>query len=182
MLRILFILIPIAFFTGCISTSSTQPGNTPTVYAPFPQGEDQAPNNPEGNEGQRECESVSAETIRTEFLAGINQLRRSGCDCMGTSMPKARVLKWESNFEKYAASHSQRVVSGEMAYQPEPSGDINRYQYETTTAFQNEGANDVARLLVAIQLQQKQCELIMSRKVSKVGVSKQGCYWTVVVQ
>lgn len=182
MLRLFFILILSVFLTGCISTSPSQQSNTPTVYAPFPQGEDQAPNSPESDDAKRECESVSAETIRTEFLAGINQLRRSGCDCMGTSMPKARVLKWESNFEKYAASHSQRVVSGEIAYQPEPSGDINRYQYETTIAFQNEGAKDVARLLVAIQLRQKQCEQIMSRKISKVGVSKQGCYWTVVVQ
>lgn len=182
MLRFFASILLFITLWGCVSTSP-QVAPSPTVYTPgaFPTGEDKSGQHAE-EEGKKECESVSAEAIRTGLLAGINQLRRQGCDCMGVTMPKVRALKWSDSFEGYAIGHSKRTISGEIAYQPIPSYDITNYHYESLFSFQNEGAVDVARLLIAIQLQSKQCQAIMNKDFKMVGASKQGCYWTVVLQ
>lgn len=180
-------LFVICFFSlslsGCISTAP-QVNESPAVYTPgtFSQGEDQPNRNPENGTGKQECETVSAEKIRAELLAGINQLRRQGCDCMGKTMPKVKVLKWDGSLENYAVEDAKRAISGEHAYQSEPSTDITQYLYEEVWSFQNEGAKDVARLLIAIQLQSRQCEQVMNKDFTSIGASKQGCYWSVVLQ
>lgn len=184
MSRFFFIFFLSSFLFGCISTAPQQnsavPG--PVLTEKYSSEKSQVGRVLEKDTGPQECEAVPALTIRTKLLAGINQLRRQGCDCMGVKMPKVKALKWDDSFVGYASGHSKRTLAGEIPYQPVPSSDITAFHYEALFSFQNEGAKDVARLMVGIQIQTSQCQAIMKKDFTKIGASKQGCYWTVVLQ
>ena len=134
--------------------------------------------NPEDASNARECEPVSAEVIQQELLAGINQLRRNGCDCMGVTMPKARVLKWDESLETQAGLRAITMSSDPAIFHSQAMVSVS----DQGAVIQNEGSVDVSRLLLAIQLRTDQCQQIMNKDFRKIGASKQGCYWSVVLE
>ncbi len=186
MLRILSLLSLSLLLLSCISTAPQTTDSSPTSYNPdnFHVGEDQPRRNPEDGATARECEPVSAEKIRSELLAGVNQLRRQGCDCMGTMMPKAGALKWDEDKAYTAELHANKTAKGDIPLELVGTwtNSVNGENSGQSLILQNEGANDVARLIISLQLRTDQCQQLMNKDFRKIGASKQGCYWSVVLE
>lgn len=134
---------------------------------------------PEGN-----TTGEVTDAFRDEMLAGVNQLRASGCQCGSKWMPKVPPLKWSAKLEKSAKAHAIDMYSkGFLSHDGSNGSDfserISNTGYDWSAVGENVawGYDSIEDAIGGWVESPDHCKAMMSSSYTEIGAANAGSYW-----
>lgn len=138
-------------------------------------------------EPTEEESSVMSSSFKSDMLAQVNELRRSGCQCGDTFLPPVEPLNWNSLLEEASFRHSldmENMNSTEHTGS-DGSNSAERVQdtgYKWRTVGENiaGGYDTVGAVILGWKSSEAHCKNMMNADFNEMGAAFSGIYWTQV--
>lgn len=139
------------------------------------------------------CEPTEAEepavtsSFKSDMLAQVNELRRSGCQCGSTYYPPVDPLSWNGLLEDAALRHSTDMQTKDIFDHRGSDGSsfgdrvtATGYRWRAVAENIAGGYSDVNSAIQGWVESEGHCKNIMDANFTELGAAKKGLLWTQV--
>ncbi len=128
-------------------------------------------------------------SFQNEFLARINNVRKSGCKCGKVNMPPVEPLSWNTYLERSASAHAQDMNKSRYFDHTSLSGKTIKNRLEEagyslkglrSYAFGENiatGQRSIDQVMKSWLKSEGHCKNIMNKNFKEVGVAEINHYW-----
>lgn len=124
-------------------------------------------------------------SFKSDMLAQVNELRRSGCRCGNVNYPAVEPLSWNGLLEEAALRHSTDMQVNDV-FDHRGSDGSSFQERVTNTGYRwqaigeniAEGHTSVDEVIQAWLSSEGHCQNLMNPNFTEIGAAKKGTLWT----
>lgn len=127
---------------------------------------------------------IVSSTFKSEMLAEVNEIRRSGCQCGTQWFPPAPALSWNALLEDAAIRHARDMATHAYLEHEGTDGStmdqrVTDTGYHWATVAENiaSGHRSIKTVVDSWKESPKHCVNLMNPKYSEIGSAEKKHYW-----
>lgn len=132
-----------------------------------------------------EDSTVMTSSFKSDMLAQVNELRRSGCQCGDVFYPPVEPLSWNSLLEEASLRHSLDMDNmGKTEHIGSDGSDSAERVQDTGYKWRTVGENvaggydTVSSVIQGWKSSEPHCKNMMNAAFNELGAAFSGLYWT----